>query len=439
MAVRDNSGKDKAQANLLRRVLASSAGVAETCPDPEILSAYADRALDLEETARYELHFSQCAHCREQLAAMSRAAEPVDLAPVRRLSWIWTWGWIALAPVTAMLLIAAILIARHPAANRAAEQPLVAMQAPQRVPAPSTVPLDSAQAPEQLTAEQPAKTAPAAKASRMRSETGSAQAFIAPASPRSTNEESDRENALPADEKKKEGLVSGSDFAAGVRNDVQLDKSANAQQKQTPRSGVQYAQKEGVSTQNQTVTVESEVSSAAAPAPSLSANGASGSISSGNAGAPPGAAAARKSTATITVNVPSNLVSSQMVTVESAADRDILTIVRSPDPQVLWRISSGRFVERSSDAGATWRTQWTNPSARVVAGSAPSVDTCWLVGGGGIVLVTKDGKKWHAVEPPVIEDFVAVSAVDAFSATITATDGHKFETHDGGKHWLPAP
>src|SRR5271156_6980667 len=76
MAARE---EDKAMAGLLRRSLAQDAGAGsgsgEDCPGPEILAAYFDRALDKQETARYELHFSRCSVCREQLAAMARADE----------------------------------------------------------------------------------------------------------------------------------------------------------------------------------------------------------------------------------------------------------------------------------------------------------------------------------------------------------------------------
>ena len=78
-------------------------------------------------------------------------------------------------------------------------------------------------------------------------------------------------------------------------------------------------------------------------------------------------------------------------------------------------------------------------NAHVVAGSAPSVETCWLVGRGGIVLLTTDGRKWRTVEPPTNADFVGVAASDASTATITADDGRKFATSDSGKHWAPAP
>src|SRR5580704_12177843 len=63
--------------SVLRRSLASSPGAEEACPDPEILAAYSERSLDADETARFELHFSHCARCREQLAAMVRSGELV--------------------------------------------------------------------------------------------------------------------------------------------------------------------------------------------------------------------------------------------------------------------------------------------------------------------------------------------------------------------------
>src|SRR3984885_9805973 len=135
MASRDEK-RDQASADLLRRTLASSEVVgapgsqADDCPDPEILAAYSERALDADETVRCELHFSKCARCRDELAAMARAVAPASRPP--RISWIWTWGWIALAPVTAVLLIAGIFMAHRPNSNRATLQvhPLVAEQAP---------------------------------------------------------------------------------------------------------------------------------------------------------------------------------------------------------------------------------------------------------------------------------------------------------------------
>ena len=187
-----------------------------------------------------------------------------------------------------------------------------------------------------------------------------------------------------------------------------------------------------MSSMSQTVTVESKA------APPLVADGAAGGVVSTGAAAAPTAPApiTRQRPVALSAN---NYSASETVSVESAADRDVRTIVHSPDPQILWRISGGHYVERSNDAGATWRAQWTSVNAHVVAGSAPSAETCWLVGRGGIVLLTTDGRKWRTVEPPTSADFVGVAASDASTATITADDGRKFATSDSGKHWAPAP
>ncbi len=74
----------------------------------------------------------------------------------------------------------------------------------------------------------------------------------------------------------------------------------------------------------------------------------------------------------------------------------------------------------------------------MLAGAAPSANVCWLVGSDGLILVTKDAKNWKKVSPPEDTDFVAVSAEDGPNATVTAADGRKFATHNGGKKWKRA-
>ena len=136
MALRDKDGdQGKPAADLLRRSLASAASAPgsdiDGCPDPEILAAYSERSLDADETARYELHFSLCARCREQLAALVRADELAGTVKEKHsrvpgMGWIRTrnWDWRLLAPVTAALMLVIIV-----ATFRPTRQPVV--QAPQ--------------------------------------------------------------------------------------------------------------------------------------------------------------------------------------------------------------------------------------------------------------------------------------------------------------------
>jgi Photosynthesis system II assembly factor YCF48 len=463
--------RDKASADLLRRTLASSAATgapgAETdaCPDPEILAAYAERSLDAGETTRYELHFSQCTRCREELAAMARATAPAPRPA--RIRWIGTWGWVALAPVTAVLLITAIFIARRPAANRAAiEQPIVAMQTPSQPPVNAAIPEaraaePAAPAPSEMKAldstEQPglAHIEKVPAESRIQSNAGSMQR-TAPDFTAAVNAKNEGSAVSPAPADK---TVSGSSVAnlplqsrnfSNVINAPAQAKAPRAPATQTPGGGVPYgagnlraqlqsptseSPQPAVSAQHAdvldaTVTVDQGLVPAAAPVPQSLADNSTGA---------PAEAAPKKARPLFMAGAAGGAAVNQMVVVEAPLDRAARTLVRSPDPHVLWRISNGRYVEMSADGGTTWRTQWTNATAHVVAGSAPSADTCWLVGRGGIVLLTTDANKWHAVTPPADGDFASVIAVDASSATITTTDGRSFQTSDGGKHWASAP
>ena len=434
MALRDQN-RNKASADLLRRTLASSAAAAEPCPEPEILAVYSERALGADETARYELHFSQCARCRDQLARIIRAAAPTHPFS-RRHRWVWPWTWFVLTPVTAALLFAAALLLRRPVSKPASEQGLVAMQTPNQPPrVDEPGPQDRVQE-----TEQPPSVKPASPPgpSRMRSATGSIRraapdykgAIVSP--PR-------RPAVAPAPRDKELNDSYATDLPLQSRNYTALKKSEKpapqAPAVQTPGGGVQSGDIEQPRGQPQRVTVEAQAATVTSAEPTqhpLADN------SAGNAGGS-AAEATPKKARPMFMAAGGAAVGNQMITVEAPLDHSARMLVPSPDPQVLWRISSGRYVEMSVDAGTTWRTQWTSPTAHVVAGSAPSIDTCWLVGRGGIVLLTTDANKWRTLTPPADADFGSVAAVDASSATVTATDGRQFKTSDGGKHWSLAP
>jgi photosystem II stability/assembly factor-like uncharacterized protein len=119
------------------------------------------------------------------------------------------------------------------------------------------------------------------------------------------------------------------------------------------------------------------------------------------------------------------------------AERSVATVIDTPIPAIKWRITAAGFVERSEDGGATWKGQEPDSEAHLVAGSAPTDKVCWLVGGEGIILVTKDATNWKKIPPPVAADLTAVSAKSASTATITTADGRRFSTHNEGKKWKP--
>ena len=109
-------------------------------------------------------------------------------------------------------------------------------------------------------------------------------------------------------------------------------------------------------------------------------------------------------------------------------------IVAAADSPVRWRVVSGG-IEKSSDAGSTWQRVADAGASGIIAGSAPSPDVFWMVGRGGVVLVTTDARTFTRVPFPEPVDLAMVTASGARAASVTAADGRVFETNDAGLTW----
>ena len=115
--------------------------------------------------------------------------------------------------------------------------------------------------------------------------------------------------------------------------------------------------------------------------------------------------------------------------------RRAATVIQSPDARVRWRVD-GASVSRSADGGVPWATQTTGVTGELLAGAAPSPSVCWIVGRGGVVLHSVDGVTWRRVDvPDPAAHLTAVAAADARTATVTAADGRRYRTVDGGRTW----
>jgi hypothetical protein len=110
------------------------------------------------------------------------------------------------------------------------------------------------------------------------------------------------------------------------------------------------------------------------------------------------------------------------------------TEIISPHSTVRWRIA-GTSVEQSIDSGRTWVARPTGTAATLVAGSSPSRTVCWVVGGGGTVLLTTDAESWRRLPFPETTDLAAVTALSAEIATVTTVDGRAYRTVDAGRTW----
>jgi Photosynthesis system II assembly factor YCF48 len=379
-------GEQKPKSGLLRDGLAETASHAGACPDSGILAAYSERSLDAAEIELFETHLSRCPVCREQMAAMVHADESATASAPRaklKLAWLWDWRWFA--PAAAVLAFGVFWIARKPATTKTLQQPQSPVAMLQQPPA---IERDSPSA------------APAAN----RTSANAKQLSLGP------------RNYAPSREPKKEAVASNE----------RETKTTGSQNGAPVHSDTQPAAASG-----QPVRVMAP----RAPA-DASAQPTEGIVGGVVDAAPTGAAKQQPRARAAASELVSRYPANEKVLLQAANQRSVE--IRSPDPQVLWRASGGGFIERSIDGGATWQTQRPVADARIVVGAALSPTTCWIAGRGGIILLTTDGTNWTTIPPPVHADFVAISARDDSSATVTTADGRKFATQDAGKKWQPA-
>jgi hypothetical protein len=448
MAPRDD---DKAMDGLLRRSLARDAAAGDTCPEPDILAAYYERSLDAEEMARQEQHFSRCSRCREQLAAIFQAQNvteiPVELevmdaagvvpraaTPARAAAGqpkphahpgIFDWRW--LAPVAAAILVVVFIYGRNAThlGKQSPSENQVASTKPEAVPPSELTNRESSTqypaAPIPTPPEPPAKSmgkfqvaAPA-----VRRELPQVAKNAAPAAP-STDQQSNSIEVLRSENEGRTELKK----RAGAATSAAMEKQKPAQM-----DSYSAAKREANVAQSANAPSTAPAPNAAAPAQDQSSAGARGGVAEQKSMVA-GAANGRKQKQADADASTSVTVMSQALTVQSAAP-----IIQTPNPVVQYRIPGAGLVERSDDGGATWQTQRVKASTQILAGAAPSVNVCWLVGRGGVILMTSDGKKWRRIQSPAVVDFVDVTASDASFATVTAEDGRKFSTQDSGKTW----
>ncbi len=98
---------------------------------------------------------------------------------------------------------------------------------------------------------------------------------------------------------------------------------------------------------------------------------------------------------------------------------------------------SGTRLERSTDNGATWAVDLADAPAGLHVGSCPTTAVCWLGGSQGIVLVRQASGSWtrHVVADGRAA-VIAIQAADALAATVSLSDGRRFQTADAGVTWL---
>jgi len=461
----------------LERALALHLGNASpdaACPDPEILAAYHERTLSLEEMAQWKGHISSCSRCQEALALVEEsekaltedwnepeipvfqempalagpqaqaaplrgagnlkldAATPVAAgAPVpmeKKRGPRLNWRWVVPAGALAAAVIIWVGVREIQTANKAAKQNMHIAQnseaPPPAAPRPSP-PLT-------------ARSGTPKSEDLMLRKDSSVPKTAAPQSPAS------RVAAAPTVvQPQKEGQVAGA-ASASVRELAPSPQAEGVSAETPPKPNA---------TQPAAAKAESETKkrSQAAQSPS----GPPAPVVAGTAGAQankPGAADKTEPPHGVTESVEVTAAAPALNT--SQADlqmkvRDSQDLMRfaaedhrlivAPGQRHVWRVGEGGSIQRSTDGGKTWKKQNSGVTVDLTSGSAASDKVAWIAGKSGTLLLTTDGgKHWKQITTPISGDLGGVHAVDATHASIwDMPNRERFETSDRGETWTP--
>jgi hypothetical protein len=344
----------------------------DACLDAETLGAWADGGLDRAQMTAVELHVSTCARCLAIAAATARSVPVASGAEAAGGFFRWRW-W--LAPVAATAAAVTLWI-------------VVPGQRDIGVAPPSGgTPATEALARPQPRGEAPAEPSPAKPAEEPTASVDQATRANTPAIARAER----RERQADAAENK------------NAENKNKEERLAAKKDQDAPKL-LQDTNAGAVATTVAPVTAPAPAT-AAAPAPAP-------------APAPPPSARASASPA--------------LQKLQGFAFAPIQIV--SPDPSRRWRIANGA-IERSDDGGASWTVVRPLAGDAITGGTAPAPSICWLIGSGGLVMVTADGLTFARVPLPERVDLTAVTATDARTAIVTTADGRRFRTGDAGRTW----
>lgn len=385
----------------LRQVLRTSSGMAPSaCPDAETLAASQARALPATEVAAFERHAADCARCRAMLAAFVRAdlgtpvtganEGAVDVVPFWRR---WHLNWLVPAAATAAALALYVATPIPSDEGKIAEE--------------ST----AAQAPDALRSNEVAVPLEKGRAA----------------------------SAAPREETAVETRADARDRRAQAEADTVSDQTAVAASTQTPVEPPSSASASPFAP----VPAAPSVTTSAAPASALPPpQGLPAGAAAAEASPPaPSAGAANLADAPFVERPPGALrrtrsanLNEQAVGARGGSGTRIVPLSGS-SAGVQFRID-GERLERSG-SGDTWSVEPlpAGVSATEITSGTSAGQTIWMVGRSGLVLRAPNGGRFARVSIPVSLDLLTVTAEDARTATVVASDGRRYTTIDGGARW----
>jgi hypothetical protein len=456
----------------------------ELCPDPELLAAYHDGSLSLEERNLWKQHVVGCESCQfvlthletpldvpvlaeagENVAAL-RTQPAVAGAPARssrpNLIHSLRWLWLVPAGAIAATMIVWISLQERKTAVPSVSPVEIADNRPTGAVAPlakiaPAAPAESRKTLIENERQQPAAPSPAAAASAERD-----LASRAPQNQVQLTQQAPLQNAPNLNHgpsvsaQKQEQQINRIAGATGGALDLKkvetqnapkaspkvigaLAKAAPAPPPPPPVPSLPPSEPSFLADQSVSAPQKDKGSAAPDPAPAAS-NTATVKTKNANADA--------ISAVTETVEVTA---ASPMTTNALATESGRMRVASLLNPRVFWapggkhawRLGPAGSLEHSKDKGLTWTPQIAGVYTDLVAASAPSAKVCWIVGTSGTILLTTDGgTHWTKLESPVSNDLTGIHATDAKHASISFVPDAQtglvktYQTSDAGLTWF---
>jgi hypothetical protein len=452
-------------------------GAAGECPDAEVIAAYAERALEPAESAQWESHFATCARCRKILRVLAASADtPLAEKEVARLGELvsaahaqvgtpgkparrprpifsdWRTRW--LAPALGVAAVLAVWFAMRPpwrATGRGASATLVA-QAPKeelpQSPAPTEVDQFSKEArlQDQKSEAAPPLGRPSVNAQSLdstlegrekgRADASTAKDKISPSTDEESNSLKKQDKELNAPPERREIQPAPNPPPPAFSSKSQAAMQAPGE----PQSEAKAAT--GTPAPPPLPQARAKANEAAAPSPAVPPSTSQSVVVTEST---PQVGTTNGTLGGTIQQTPSDLPLNGRAydALTLRPTRDYPTLLKAPSGSILWRAGKSGVIEYSSNAGGNWISQKSPSQEDWVAGAAVSNTVCWLVGRNGAIARTLDGNRWERVSPPgqaattggKQADWTGITARDAQIATITASDGRKYATVNGGKTW----
>jgi len=420
------------------------------CPDAEVIAAYHERALQPDEIAHWESHFSGCSRCRKILAVLAASVDaPLAEKEVERLGELvaaathlpgvvthgkqklvrldrfdWRARW--LAPALGVAAVLAVWFALRPpwrTTGPGTSETIVA-QAPKNEPQLGAALRSS----NQLSRVEPSK-APELDAAVPKDRP---PAKTVPASPAPNPAATNRTADSKALDKLKAGVaLDAATLKSEKKSRSESTISASGAAARAPLMPPTPSAEAQLQAANGETGASPSTTGAIANSPPREKQALRGRVGEGVKSAAQPASEMAKGERYDQALSPA---------LDAANVGDIP--IQSPSGKIQWHVGKGGRIQRSADAGRTWALQASPSQQDWIAGAATSDTVCWLVGRSGSIARTTDGEHWMRLASPQpagssakFPDWIGVTATSAQVATITSSDHQRYMTQDGGQTW----